>query len=108
MNEIVETKYGKFQLVKNYKEAFELLTFNERYVDYLDRYKYVVGDYSGELLRLKGFTDDNYETIPDYLMESCAPKAPYFVLMRMEEKEPSNERSNLINRRLRRKHKKNH
>ncbi len=83
MCEVVETNFGKFKLIKNYKEAFELFTFNERYVDYLDRYRYIVGDYSGDLLRLKGFTEENYETIPDYLIESCTPKAPYFVLLKV-------------------------
>ena len=35
------------------------------------------------MLRFKGFSKDNYETIPDYLMESCTPNAPYFVLKRI-------------------------
>lgn len=81
---MIETQHGQFELIKDYKEAFEMLTFNERYVDYLDRYVYIVGDLSAEMLRLKGFTTKNYETIPDYLMESCTPNAPYFVLKRAE------------------------
>lgn len=79
---MIETEHGLFEVIKDYKEALETKTFNERYVAYLDRYVYIVGDYASEMLRLKGFTKDNYNTIPDYLMESCTPNAPYFVLKR--------------------------
>ena len=81
---MIETEHGKFEIVKDYKEALEILLFNERYVPYLNKYSYIVGDYSADMLRLKGFTDANYETIADYLMESCTPNAPYFVLKRMK------------------------
>lgn len=79
---IVETDHGVFELIKDYKEALEVKVFNDRYVTYLDKYMYIVGDYSADMLRLKGFTKSNYETIADYLMESCTPNAPYFVLRR--------------------------
>ena len=80
---IVETEHGVFEVLKDYKEALEIKTFNDRYVSYLNRYLYIVGDYSADMLRLKGFTKSNYETIPDYLMESCTPNAPYFVIRRV-------------------------
>ena len=81
---MIETEHGKFEVIKDYKEALEILVFNERYVSFLDKYPYIVGDYSADMLRLKGFTEKNYETIPDYLMESCTPNAPYFVLKRIK------------------------
>ena len=87
---MIETDHGVFEVIKDYKEALEIKVFNDRYVDYLDRYKYIVGDYSADMLRLKGFTDTNVETIPDYLMESCTPNAPYFVLRRMPGKKAKN------------------
>lgn len=82
---MIETEFGKFQILKDYKEALEIKEFNDRYVSFLDKYEYIVGDYSAEMLRFKGFTTKNYETIPDYLMESCTPNAPYFVLKRIKE-----------------------
>lgn len=82
---MIETNFGNFIFVKNYKDAFEVLEFNERYVNFLDKYEYIVGDYSADMLRFKGFTENNYETIPDYLIESCTPNAPYFVLKRIKE-----------------------
>ena len=81
---MIETEHGKFDLIKDYKEALEVLRFNERYVPFLNKYTYIVGDYSADMLRLKGFTDANYQTIPDYLMESATPNAPYFVLKRVK------------------------
>ena len=81
---MIETDHGKFEVVKDYKEALEIKIFNDKYVNYLDKYTYIVGDYSADMLRFKGFSDTTYQTIPDYLMESCTPNATYFVLKRIK------------------------
>mgnify|MGYP001014740014 CR=1 FL=1 len=81
---MIETEHGNYEILKDYKEALEIKAFNDRYVDYLDKYTYIVGDYSADMLRFKGFSDQNYQTIPDYLMESATPNAPYFVLKRIK------------------------
>ena len=80
---MVETEHGNFEVIKDYKEALEIKIFNERYVGYLDKYKYIVGDFSADMLRFRGFTEENRSTITDYLIESCTPNAPYFVLKRL-------------------------
>ncbi|XMB71523.1 DUF1027 domain-containing protein [Mycoplasmatota bacterium WC30] len=77
---MIETTHGEFELVKNYRDAFVLDDFNKRYLDVFGVYPYLVGDYSAGLLRLKGFTAENYNLIPDYLIESCAPNCAYFIL----------------------------
>lgn len=77
---MLETDHGNFELVKNYREAFILDDFNKRYLDIFNIYKYIVGDYSAGMLRLKGFTEDNYNHIPDYIIESCAPNCAYYIL----------------------------
>lgn len=79
---MIETTHGNFDVIKDHKEALDIEAFNERYVSYLDKYMYIVGDYSADMLRFKGFTEENHEQIPDYLMESCTPNAPYYVLVR--------------------------
>ena len=81
---MIETDHGNYEVIKDYKEALEIKAFNDRYISYLDKYMYIVGDYSADMLRFKGFTEENHETIPDYLIESCTPNAPYFVLKRKE------------------------
>ena len=88
---MIETNHGPFELIKDYREALDIKTFNDRYVDYLDRYIYIVGDYSGDILRLKGFQESNKQTISDYLMESTTPGAPYFILKRLSETKISND-----------------
>ncbi len=77
---MIESIHGEFEMIKNFRDAFVLADFNNRYLDYFDIYHYIVGDYSGGLLRLKGFNDSNYQTIPDYLIESCAPNCAYYIL----------------------------
>lgn len=79
---MIETEFGEFELLKDFKECFEIKTFNDRYVDYLDKYDYIVGDFSSEMLRLKGFTEDTYKMVADYLKESCNPNTAYFILKR--------------------------
>lgn len=88
---IVETDHGTFRIIKDHREAFELLTFNEKYIDVaFDRYKYLVGDVSSNILRIKGFNSDarsprGFKAIPDYLNESCNMNAPYFILKRVKD-----------------------
>lgn len=79
----IETEHGLFELIKDHKEAFEVKSFNERYIPYFDKYTFIVGDISAEKLRLKGFMEDAVQMIPDFLMESAVPNAPYFIVKRV-------------------------
>ena len=82
---MIETEHGNFELIKEHRESFDVKSFNERYVDYLDRYQYIVGDISAEILRLKGFNEENKHLIDDYIMESTALNASYYILKRIVE-----------------------
>ena len=81
---------GMFELVKNYREAFNLEAFQSKYLEeYFDKNMYIVGDISSEILRLKGFntdpkSDNYYGFIEDYLEISCAFGCPYYVLKRIK------------------------
>lgn len=85
---IVETEHGEYTLIKNYKDAFDIVKFNEKYIDDLfDKYQYIVGDISASILRLRGFSEDesspqSFKKIPDYLNESCNMNTAYFILKR--------------------------
>lgn len=87
---IIETEFGKFELIKNYREAFDKEAFIARYVDVVfKQYDYIVGDVSSEKLRLKGFREKSkgngsYTKIPDYLNESCNYNIPYYILKRVK------------------------
>lgn len=77
---MIESMHGEFELVKNYREAFIMDDFNKRYVEFFDIFPYLVGDYSAGMLRLKGFKEENYHLIPDYIVESCSPNCAYYIL----------------------------
>lgn len=86
---IVETEKGKFEIIKEEREAFDKEKFEERYIEEcFDKYDYIVGDVSSGLLRIKGFTEkqgkNSYKFIPDYLSESCAYNCAFYILKRVK------------------------
>lgn len=88
---IIETEIGKFELLKNYRDAFNIVQFHETYIkEVYDKYVYIVGDVSANILRLKGFSanhksENSYKKIPDYINESCNYNCAFFVLKRVKE-----------------------
>ena len=79
----------EYELIINYKDAFEEELFLEKCTDYFYDYDYVVGDIAYSKLRLKGFYDEknkkakkinNYKYLKDYLKNNCAVECKYFVL----------------------------
>ncbi|NLN50925.1 MAG: YutD family protein [Acholeplasmataceae bacterium] len=90
MKKIVETTVGLYELVNNYRDAFDIAKFQERYVkEIYDKYDYIVGDVSSEMLRLKGFyselkKEQNIKDIQQYLNESCNYNCGYFILKRIK------------------------
>lgn len=90
----IDDKY--FELIEDYREAFNEEQLAKRYSEILDKYDYVVGDIGYEQLRLKGFYKDankkvdmsiRFSTIQDYLLEYCNFGCPYFVLRRIPRQE---------------------
>ena len=73
---------------KNIKDAFDVTAFNQRFSEVLTKFDYIVGDWSNEQLRLRGFykddrTEEKLEKISrlqDYLLEYCSYGCAYFVL----------------------------
>ncbi|HHW79186.1 MAG TPA: YutD family protein [Acholeplasmataceae bacterium] len=88
---LIETEHGNFELIKNHRDGFDLVMFNEKYVGVsFDRYTYIVGDISGGILRLKGFNSDaksprGFKAIPDYLTESCNYNSAHYILKRIKD-----------------------
>lgn len=78
-----------FVVIDNYREALDIEALADRYMDILDVYDFVVGDWSYEQLRLKGFFADDAKIgsleqkikhLPDYLLEYASFGAAYFVI----------------------------
>lgn len=107
----------KYEIVKDYREAFDAEKLSDRYSPILDKYDYIVADWGYEQLRLKGFFANNNRKVPsdkkinqleDYLYEYCNFGTPYFVLERLEpkKKQPSAGKENTRKKRKRRPNKK--
>lgn len=88
--EYIKCAKGQYILIRNYRDAFNLENFMEKYLEeYFNKYPYIVGDISSSILRLKGFDDNpgspnNHSRIDEYLDTSCAFGCPFYVLKRIE------------------------
>lgn len=80
---------NEYELIEDNGNCFNELEFKDLYTDYFDEFDYILGDYSYNKLRLKGFCDKNnkrynkindFNTKNDYLEKLCAYKCRYFVL----------------------------
>lgn len=85
----IEVNNNKYELIKNYKEAFEKEEFLSKCTDYFYDYDYIVGDIAYGKLRLKGFYDEkskkvkkinNFKNIDNYLENYCAKECKYFIV----------------------------
>ena len=73
----VEAEGFAFTLVENSKDAFDVVTFNQRFSEVLTKFDYIVGDWSNER------AEESLEKISrlqDYLLEYCSYGCAYFVL----------------------------
>ena len=77
---MLETNKGLFEIIKDDKKVFVINEFEDKFVEYLTKYEYIVGDYSNNILRLKGFDKKNTKFIPDYINEFCALDQQYYIL----------------------------
>lgn len=93
MDKLIEVETNKYKLIKDYKEAFNLEEFTQRYTEYFKDYDYIVGDIAYSKLRLKGFYNksnkkvnkiNNYQNVDKYLIENCANDCKYFILEKVK------------------------
>ena len=91
---VIEVENQKYELIKDYKNGFNLDEFQNSYTDYFEDYDYVVGDIAYSKLRLKGFYDsqnkkvkeiNNYNNLNKYLEEDCAVDCRYFILKKIND-----------------------
>ena len=81
----------EYELIKNYRDAFEKEEFISKCTDYFIDYDYIVGDIAYSKLRLKGFYKsnnkkvnkiNNFDNLEEYLKDNCAVDCRYFILKR--------------------------
>lgn len=89
---MIEIEGRKYEIIKNYKDAYDSEEFMNKYTDYFYDYDYIVGDIAYGKLRLKGFYDsknkkvkdiNNYNNLDKYLKKYCAVDCKYFVLKKL-------------------------
>lgn len=90
----IEVENNKYEIIKDYKDAFDKEVFINHYTDYFYDYDYIVGDIAYGKLRLKGFYDsknkkvkriNNYNDLDKYISEDCATDCKYFILKKIED-----------------------
>ncbi|AME10211.1 transcriptional regulator [Gemella sp. oral taxon 928] len=86
-----------YELIYNFKDAFQKESFEERLVDVLKNKPFIVGDISHEKLRLTGFvlTKDstnskNINNLEDFILEYCNFGSPFFVVKKRNSGSVSN------------------
>ena len=90
--EKIQVENNKYELIVNYKDAFDKEEFINKCTDYFYDYDYIVGDIAYSKLRLKGFYDENnnkvnkinnYKNLNKYLEKNCAVDCKYFVVKKI-------------------------
>ncbi len=91
---IIEVENKKYELIKDYREAFDKELFIQKYTNFFDQYDYIVGDIAYSKLRLKGFTKkenkihnkiNDYANVDKYILENCAYGCKYFILEKIND-----------------------
>lgn len=92
--EIIKVHDKKYQVMKNYKDAIDIVELEEKITDYFDNFDYIVGDIAYGKLRLKGFnskTNKNFKDINDvdkveeYITKNCAYGCKWFMISEIKD-----------------------
>lgn len=92
---MIEVNNIKYEIIKNYRDAFDKDDFISHYTDFFEDYDYIVGDIAYSKLRLKGFYDNknkkakeinNYKDVNKYIENDCAFDCRYYILKKIKEK----------------------
>ena len=114
--DLLKSDACQFTVLENHKEALDATRFGQRFSEIMLKYDYIVGDWSIDQLRLKGFYEDErpntrktdrISRLSEYLREYCAFGCAYFILKNEEpqlivfeeETEPRRKRRRSNNRR---------
>ncbi len=91
---MIEVNDKRYEIIKDYRDAFDKDDFISHYTDFFEDYDYIVGDITYNKLRLKGFYDsknekakeiNNYKNVDKYINNDCAFDCRYFILKKIKE-----------------------
>ncbi len=81
-----------YELIKDFREGFDLEEIINKLTDYFFDYDYVVGDWAYGKLRLKGFYEssnkkvkpvNDIKNVDNYIKNYCAENCKYFLLKKI-------------------------
>ncbi len=87
--DLLKSDAYQFTVLENHKDALDATRFGQRFSEIMLKYDYIVGDWSNDQLRLKGFYEDDrpntrktdrISRLSEYLREYCAFGCAYFIL----------------------------
>lgn len=79
----------EYLVEKNYKDCINKEELESLFTEHFNQYDYVLGDYSYNKLRLKGFYDsknkkvqkhNDISTVEEYIKNFCAVECSYFLI----------------------------
>ena len=91
--DLLKSDACQFTVLENHKDALDATRFGQRFSEIMLKYDYIVGDWSNDQLRLKGFYEDErpntrktdrISRLSEYLREYCAFGCAYFILKNEE------------------------
>ncbi len=87
-----EINEKEYELVKDFRDGFDIEEVTNKLTDYFDNYDYVVGDWAYGKLRLKGFYEtgskkckpiNDIKILDNYLENNCAKNCKHFVIKKI-------------------------
>ena len=89
----IEINNIKYEVIRNDKNCINTEELSEKITDYFDNYDYIVGDFSYDKVRLKGYYEktnkkateiNNIVNVDQYIKEYCSYGARIFVIKKVK------------------------
>ncbi len=83
----------EYEVIRNDKECLNAKDLEDKITDYFDSYDYIMGDFSYDKVRLKGYYDSSNKKVKqindikyldDYLKNYCSYGARIFLLKKLK------------------------
>ena len=91
-NKTITLNNCEYEIIKNYRDAYNKEELESKFTDYFNDYDYVVGDIAYSKLRLKGFYDEknkkvkkinNYKFVEEYLKNNYDNDCRHFIIKKI-------------------------
>ena len=89
----IEINNIKYQIIRNDKDCINKEVLSEKITDYFDSYDYIVGDFSYDKVRLKGYYEptnkkkteiNDISNVENYIKEYCSFGARIFIIKKVK------------------------